>query len=324
MTKKLFVLPLMALMIAGCGNNQVPEEELKIICPTGAPALAFYTEANNENFVTSSTPTNVAAELQKNDYDVVVFDSINGLNSIKKNNSNYKLAKIITGGNFFLAGINKTPDEHGIYPLPTADDVVVSFGQNLIPDAVYSTLCSEYWHIENKANYVAGATDALATLKTGKYSGQDVDYVFIAEPALTTAMKDQNADTFGKVSIVRNIQEEWKKYSGQDGISQAGIFVHQNAIENKKGKLRELLSKVSDNIEVAVNNPDLAAASINLYGELSDQAARFGFNANVVKLVQKDGRNGFGLVDQTRSINTNEFLESLGKPTFSSEFFVEL
>ena len=85
MTKKLFVLPLMSLMIAGCDNNQVPEEELKIICPTGAPALAFYTEANNENFVTSSTPTNVSAELQKNDYDVVIFDSINGLNSIKKN-----------------------------------------------------------------------------------------------------------------------------------------------------------------------------------------------------------------------------------------------
>lgn len=47
-------------------------------------------------------------------------------------------------------------------------------------------------------------------------------------------MNNKSAETYGKVHIVKNIRSEWKAYCGQDGIAQAGLFVHNNAIEKKK------------------------------------------------------------------------------------------
>jgi hypothetical protein len=323
MTKRLFVLPLIAVLLAGCGGS-ANEEEIVFISPKGAPTLAFYDQGVNPNFVTSGEPSAVLAELQKNDKDVVIFDSINGLKSIKANNANFGLAKIITGGNFYLAGIDKTADDKGVYPLPAADDVVVSFGQNLIPDVVYSKLCSDYWHIENNAKYVASVTDALAVLTSGQYSGGKVDYVFIAEPALTTAINKADANTFGKVSVVRNIRSEWKAYSGQDGIAQAGVFVNKASLETKPNKLKDFFTKLEDRIDTAISNPDVAKASLDLYGSATEQVARFGFNSTIMSKVQKDDRNGFGLVSSAESIDVNSFLESLGQSTFDDSYFVTI
>ena len=114
MTKKLIFLPLIGLMLSSCGDK--PLNEIKVITPSGAPALAFYDQGLNPNLTIDSTPTNVAAQLQKNEYDVVIFDSINGLKSLKKNNNtNYALGRIITGGNFFLVGINKEADSESFH-----------------------------------------------------------------------------------------------------------------------------------------------------------------------------------------------------------------
>lgn len=323
MTKRIIVLPIISIMLAGCSGN-TPVENVKTICPTGAPALAFYDQGVNADFVTSSTPTNVLAELQKNDYDCVVFDSINGLKSIKKNSANYQLAKIITGGNFYLACIGKEADAEGNYPLPTSDDVVVSFGQNLIPDLVYSRLCSEYWHIENNAKYVASVADALAVLVSGKYSGGDADYVFIAEPALTTAINKTDAATYGKVGVVKNIRSEWKAYSGQDGLAQAGIFVNKDSIVNKEAKLKEYMRSLESRIDIAIKNPTTVKATMDAHLTTAEQASRFGFNSNIVSKVQANNNNGFGLVSPSETIDVNAFLTSLGQETFGSEYFVTL
>lgn len=329
MIKKLLCLPFLALLLAGCGGQSEDRSEIKFITPTGAPALAFYDQGNNENYTTNSMPTNVAAELQKNDYDAIVFDAVNGLTSIKKNNANYKLAKIITAGNFYLACIDnekstKTPDENGNYPLPGENDIVYSFGQGLNPDKVYSTLCEKHWKIENTAKYVSGVTDAQAILKTGKQGTDVVDYVFIAEPALTAVMNNKEAETYGKVHIVKNIRQEWKDFSGQDGLVQAGLFVHKNAIENKPSKLKEFITRLNSSIKLAITNPDSVAQAMNSYGNLSEQVSRFGFNANIVKAVQKDGRNGFGLLDPSESVDVNAFLTKLGLSSFSDDYFVSL
>ncbi len=329
MIKKLVCLSFTALFLASCGGKSEDYSEIKFITPTGAPALAFYDQGNNENYTTNSVPTNVAAELQKNDYDAVVFDAVNGLTSIKKNNANYKLAKIITAGNFYLASIDnekstKTPDEKGNYPLPGKDDIVYSFGENLNPDKVYSTLCKEYWKIENNAKYVAGVTDAQAILKTGKQGTDVVDYVFIAEPALTAVMNNKDAETYGKVHIVKNIRAEWKAYSGQDGLAQAGLFVHNDAIKNKSSKLKEFITHLNSSIQLAITNTDSVAQAMDSYGDAAKQVSRFGFNSSVVKAVQKDNRNGFGLLSPSESIDVNAFLTKLGLSTFTDDYFVSL
>ncbi len=323
MIKKLVLLPATLLLLTSCGQQE-DTSEIKFISPTGAPALAFYDQGSNENYATNSTPTNVAAELQKNDYDCIIFDSVSGLKSIKKNNANYKLLQIITAGNFYLVSIDKEPDTNGIYELPNQDDVVVSFGKGNIPDLVYNRLCSEYWNINTNVEYVDGVKDAGAVLKTGKYNGNDVDYVFIAEPVLTSITNDKTANTYGKVNIVRDIRAEWKNYSGQDGLAQAGLFVHKNALENKKSKLTEFIVHMNSSIEIAITNPNSAADTLSAFGTSEEQTARFGFNANTVKTVQGNDKNGFGLLAPSKTVDVNAFLEKLGQEIFSDDYFATL
>ncbi len=318
--KKIIYLPILAISLSSCSGTSA---KITCVCPKGAPALAFY-NTSAEEIEFRGEPTTVLAELQKNEYDMVVFDSVNGLKSCVKNKANYALAKIITGGNFYLAGIGLTQNADGTYPLPGNDDVVVSFGQNLIPDLVYSKLCSDYWHIENTAHYVNSVTDALAVLKSGKYGGGDVDYVFIAEPSLTTALNDKTCDTYGKVNIVKNIRSEWKAFSGQDGLAQAGIFVNKTSLETKRAEIKKYINLIDESINLAINDPASVKKTMDASRSLEEQVKYYGFNSNIVSLVQKDNRNGFGLVNKDETIDVNQFLTSLGQGSVPEEYFVTL
>ena len=324
MTKKLIFLPLIGLMLSSCGDK--PLNEIKVITPSGAPALAFYNQGLNPNLTIDSTPTNVAAQLQKNEYDVVIFDSINGLKSLKKNNNtNYALGRIITGGNFFLVGINKETDsETGKIPMPKEGDKIVSFGEKLIPDLVYNKLASDYWHIDNKPTYLNSVSDTRAVLTTGKYGADTIDYVFTAEPVLTTIMNKKDAETYGKIQIVSNIKEDWKALTGQDALSQAGIFVKKDALEAKKDEIKDFVEQLDKRLDNIVNHPEIVKAELDMFGTTNEQASRFGFNSNVIYEIQKDNQNKIGMVTKDQKIDVNEFLKSLGQETFSADYFVEL
>lgn len=336
MTKRIFTLLLLSgIALTGCNKNSGAQEEaIKFISPIGAPALAFYDQGNNPYYDTKSVPSQVAAQLQKKDYDIVVFDSINGLKSIKMNEEenglNYKLAKIITGGNFHLVCVDKEKDEQGNYPLPTSEDKIVSFGAGLIPDLVYNKLASDLWHINNTPKYFASNEEIKSVLTAGVYreTGNPdpvkVDYAFIAEPALTAVENNSEADTYGRIGRVRNIRKDWKELTGQDGLAQAGVFVNTNTLEAKPNNLKAVFKELDTRLKVSISSPDVVAASLNLYGDATTQQSRFGFNAGLVNKVQKNGENGFGMVSPDESIDVNAFLEALGQPTFESKYFVNI
>lgn len=317
MKAKSIILPLAAITLSACGGP-APEITIRTISPAGAPTLAFYDQGSNENFVTNSTPSNVLAELQTNYYNAVVFDSINALKSIKNNDLDFKLAKLITGGNFYLASINKNEGE-----MPTADDVVVSFGENLIPDLVYRKL-SEYWEIENTPYYVPSVSEALGVLKTGVYASNPVDFVFIAQPALNIALNDATAATYGNVKVVKNIRSEWQDYTGQSAIPQAGLFVRASHYELNPTVFENYVDEMVARIDVAIDTPATAKAALDAYGDAQAQAAKFGFNSNIMLTTQSDGANGFGLVRGTEEVDVNEFLETLGLETFADSYFLGL
>ena len=324
MIKKIAILACIPLFAVSCSKKNASESEVKFITPTGAPALAFYDQGNNPNYTTNSTPTLVAAELQKNDYDVVVFDAVNGLKSIKKNEGNYQLAQVITGGNFYLACIGKDPDESGNYPMPAPEDKIVSFGEGLIPDLVYRKLAADKWSISNTPTYVASVADAQTVLIEGQYGGDSVDYVFIAEPALTAAMINKDAATFGKVGVVKNIRSEWKALTGQDGLVQAGVFVNKDALSSKESKIKDFMKDLNDRLDTAINESEKAAASLDVFGDADAQKTKFGFASAIVKKVQANKKNGFGLVASDEEIDVNAFLTSLGQPTFDDSYFVNI
>ena len=317
MKAKSIILPLAAITLSACGGP-APEITIRTISPAGAPTLAFYDQGSNENFVTNSTPSNVLAELQTNYYNAVVFDSINALKSIKNNDLDFKLAKLITGGNFYLASINKNEGE-----MPTANDVVVSFGENLIPDLVYRKL-SEYWEIENTPYYVPSVSEALGVLKTGVYASNPVDFVFIAQPALNIALNDATAATYGNVKVVKDIRSEWQKYTGQSAIPQAGLFVRASHYELNPTVFENYVDEMVARIDVAIDTPATAKAALDAYGDAQAQAAKFGFNSNIMLTTQSDGANGFGLVRGTEEVDVNEFLETLGLETFADSYFLGL
>lgn len=324
MTKKIVFLPLLTMLLTSCGEPI--ENKIKVITPSGAPALAFYDQGNSEYLTIDSTPTNVAAQLQKNEYDAVVFDSVNGLKSLKKNNNNtYALARIITGGNFFLVAINKEVDpETGKVPMPKDGDKIVSFGEKLIPDLVYSKLSKDYWHIDNKPTYLSSVSDTSAVLASGKQGGEDVDYVFTAEPILTTVMNKQDANTYGKLTVVSNIREDWKTLTGQDALAQAGLFVKKELLETRKDELDDFMNDLDERLNNAVNKPEVVKATLDAYGTIQEQATRFGFNSNIIYNVQKDKANKIGIVTKEEKVDVNEFLTSLGQDTFEETYFVNL
>ena len=67
MKKKYLLLSLICLT-----SCNVDHSTLKIVCPTGAPALAFYNNVENANFETNSTPSNIVSMMNGNsNYDIV-------------------------------------------------------------------------------------------------------------------------------------------------------------------------------------------------------------------------------------------------------------
>lgn len=291
-------LGLVAALASSCSNPTNYEGKYdKIISPSGAPAIIFYDEAIQDNFETNSIPSNVGAQLQQNNYGVVVFDFLNGLKSIETNNGPYKLARIITGGNLYLVGIGE--DNSGE---PTKDDYIVSFGENLLPDRVYKHIYSD--DVVSATHYVSGVSDVGPILKTGLHAGNEVDYVVIAQPALYS-ITSQMSEEERKSLTITSIREKWGEVTSLPAIfPQAGLFINTNMYEVHKAYFDVFLDNVDDYITTCIESPEDMKNGIESIGDSNTQVNKYGFTAQVAYNVQLDN-NGFALVDN----ETNETLD---------------
>ena len=330
MIKKLSLALISTMLPASCGNNPDPStsedegdySQLKIVSPTGAPTLAIFTEGNNPNWETKSTPTLVNAELQNNNYDVVIAPAYGALDSIKEFSCDFALARVITGGNFYLVGINKSAEDR-----PTSDSYIVGFAHQDVSGKVLEELYKNHWNLGEPTNidWVNGAADTLGILKAGHRGGKAVDYVLTAEPVFTNAKSQLDEG----VTLVEtyDIRKEWKDYSNQDALVQAGVFLRKSAIESKRSQFKALLNKIDENIELATTPETIkdVVATLNAYNEdVKKQAARFGYNANLVNALQSNNKNRFGLVRKEVTIDVNAFLTKLGDEPYDSSYFVTL
>lgn len=303
MNKKDFIaVCLSAILLTGCKTNDNGDYK-KIICPSGAPAIAFYNHATDSNFETGA-PTVVAAELQSNRYGTIVFDFLNGLKSVKNNSGDYSLKRIITGGNLYLVGINKDSE-------PTSDDYIVSFGENLLPDVVYKHIYSA--DIVNSTHYVSAVSDAGAVLKTGLHNGETVDYVLVAQPVLFSVLS--TAEDASKYHVVNCLKDKWGEVTGlAPVIPQAGLFINDTMYSKHKSYFDGFLDDLNNNIDTCIEDPNTMKAGIEEAGDANAQKELFGFTANVAYNVQKDNKNGFALVssEDHEELDLNAFFEELG------------
>lgn len=288
--KKLILTVLPLLLIAGCKNNKntggslddlpVDITNLGITCPVGAPAYAFYNEANNPNFQTNGVPANIIASMTEAvGSKFVVIDTNSGVNAIK-NGAPYKIAASLTFGNFFIAATGNDDND----TMDPGDSIVMFGGTNGIPNLLFHYLYGDTYDSEIK--WVNGVSDAAPCLISGKYNGTEpVKYVFIAQPALTTALsKNANA------SVYVDVQEAYKTKSGGKEMVQASIFVKN--VTNKRVS-EEYLAKLRTDVEAAVANPDVITEAFSGL-DAKTLGTKYGVDPAVAVAVLKNN-NGLGL-----------------------------
>lgn len=204
---------LLAFMIVGCGKTNDELKTIKILCPTGAPSLAFVSEYKNItkegkiDFVDGSDQ--LVAELSKADseYDMIVAPINLGAKLIAGGQTDYRLKGVITWGNLYLVGTSEDA-------LKEKGDIAL-FGEGAVPQKIYSTVNIE---TQLQPKYFQSATLVQQQLLSGK-----VKVGMLAEPlASATIAKAKQSGL--ELSIVADLQKTY----GEDGYPQAAIFIKDN------------------------------------------------------------------------------------------------
>ena len=116
-----------------------------------------------------------------------------------------------------------------------------------------------------------------------------MDYVFVAQPALFGALKNNE-----NAKVYADIQAEYKNKSGMDMI-QAAVFVKKSV---PQVTAEAFLDGLRVSIEKAIDDPELVSEGLSVY-QGDEATAQYGFNPNVVVNVFKQknasGINAMGL-----------------------------
>ena len=307
--KKLILLTIPALLIAGCTNKnqQKPVQEddyklnLSIAAPSGAPSVCLYKYLSDESKVEIRSPeeaSGIAAYMATNQKDIIILPTNAGVQQIAKNNANYKIAANITFGNLFIGATGH--DDDGVM---NGDDYVVLIQQNNVPDKLFQ-YCYGDLNLTN-THYLNLASNVKSVLATGKNSedeNADVDYVLIAEPAFTAAKsQNQNATQYA------SLQEVYKTKSGNKEITQASVFVSNTANQEEVNKFLAALEK---DINDFVANPSVIDEYVKDFDNVQF-AAKFGVgNAQLLKNLTANGnRMGVGYKNaKDNKANIDQFL----------------
>ena len=282
MKKQLLTLTLLPLLVmTGCNKPIAGSKELEIsvLCPVGAPALAFHQYGNDANFSTNNNPTMIAGYMSTNNYDAIIVDTTSGINAINAG-ANYRLAATITLGNFFIQSVN------GDTTLDKTDTVVLFGNANAIPYKVFTYL----YGTDYKTEFCGGGVDKAAyVLETGTNTatGNKADWVFISEPYLYNSLNNKPAL---KNNTTIDVQEVYKSKNNNLPLMQASIFISKTTT---KVRANRFLETIKSDISDAVSNPTLVKENLNEMSSVEETQAKFGINADVAEAVLK--YNGVGL-----------------------------
>ena len=127
--------------------------DLKIICPTGAPAVAFYNYAQSEKFETAAP----IPQFITNNYDVIVAPTHGGIDKLVNANANYKIAATITFGNMYILSTGRDADN-----TMNKGDHVLYFSENDLPGKVFNYL---YGSLELDTFAVSSAADTKSIIE---------------------------------------------------------------------------------------------------------------------------------------------------------------
>ncbi len=254
--KKIVKFVMLPIILAGCSPKKLGEyidyQNWTIISPTGAPAIAMSYFSGYENFQTNSDPSNIVAMMTTGKPELVVLPTNVGIQTIRKGNLPYKLLASITSGNIYIASTGH--DEDGVMD---ENDYIVSFQQGAVPDKLFHFVYGNT--LNNALHYVSSAQETAKCLKMGKNladEGKAVDYVVLAEPALSTVLS-----TTPNAYEYADLQELYKVKSDGKSIFQASVFVKNGLDQNTV--MEKILGNLRQSIFMMNDNPDYVVSLMN-------------------------------------------------------------
>lgn len=266
---------LSVFLFASCTNTKTNSTDdnktIKIIAPSGAPALSQVLIAHNAlnedftianykiSFETTNGAQGVQAAITSQSHDVIIAPINLGAKLFKSNNA-YKYVCNITDGNLYFASTSPITMES----LQNAN--LVFFGEGTINQAIINEIL-EYNGIDNQnITYLADTSTTNQQL----VADQNPNTIYlVAEPVLSSArinLAKQNKQVY-----TIDVQEEFYKASNGMTFLQAGVFVksdiNNNFVETYLEMLEDNISSINEDPQTASNyaeelNLGLPAANI--------------------------------------------------------------
>lgn len=224
-----YILCALLLITTGCKSSG-ETKELKILCPTGAPSIAF-TSIYDEVDITFVEGTDLLiTEFQKDnsDYDIIVAPINLGAKLLENtmDDMDYRLDGILTWGNLYLVGTS-------IDSLQETGEIAL-IGEAAVPTVVYNAS-----NIETTLTPVAYSSASI--VQTQLLSGQ-AKVGLLAEPLVSATIAKAKQDGIELITIA-DMQEAYAKISGTEyGYPQAAIFA------KKDTNISNITTKISDYI----------------------------------------------------------------------------
>ena len=317
--KALILTALSGLLLTGCKitlfgrtfkffeKKESNTIDQKIVVPTGAPAIAMSAFAMTKNFETVTDPSTIIPMMASGQVDVAVLPTNVGATAITIKQVPFKILCTITFGNFYLASTGH--DDDGIMD---ADDYIVSFQKGAVPDKIFHYIHGD--EFDNALHYVSGAADAAKCLKTGKNMSDEnaaVDYVLLAEPAMTNVLK-----TTPTASVYEDLQSKYKEKSGGLLLPQASVFVKSSL--DQETVMEGIYEALSKSVDEMVADTKVMTTLMNM---VSDPETVFGVKPEVAAEVTQNG-NKMGLgckLASTIKNDINNFLQIFGVSELKDE-----
>lgn len=296
------ILLIAVLLCTGC--TQKTNESIKVLAPTGAPALSLVEQVSldNENTINFVTGSEIlSAELVKNDseYDII-FAPVNlGCKMIQAGKSAYRLAAIITWGNLYVVGTST--DEL------SNSKSFTTFGQGSVVDYILKNSVN----LENyDVQYFSSAQEVQTKLLSGKST-----LAMLAEPAVSATIQKAKENNI-HLEVLIDLQEEYQNSLNTEtkGFPQAAIFVKDGS-ESKVSEFLKCVEKWTN--DTALNTPNKIEELVNTVG-----ADTLGVpNATLSKLTWS--KQSIKYVDASTCTKDLETLLSLMDITYSEEMLMK-
>ena len=308
----LLILVFIMTLLAGCGKTtsakkavEVNTLELSVATPSGAPAIAFYAHLNEDNLEVNSQAQNVIAYLTSSSTkDVVVAPTNAGIQAIVAKGATFKLAAVITFGNFYIVSCG-TDDDNTL----NEGDKVLAFQETNVAGKLFNYV---YGDKGLDVEYLSDLQAVKTKLLTQESEGYD--YVLLAQPVVSAILGQKS-----NYSVYANVQEDYKTKTNGKSVTQASIFVKDGL---DKTKVNNFLSMIKKDIESVKSDSNLLVEKTNDVTDEAFASKIAGTKTLIKNLIGNNNQIGIGFeyaYEYKASIDA--FIQTLGLQETNEEIY---